>query len=281
MRKVQELATSYRGRILEAKNLPALPDAVNEITRLMATSSCSTNQMAEIIERDQALALKVLKMVNSPIYGFPGRITSVKNALVLLGINVIRGLIISSAVFDAFNKYMIGLWTHSVACSLAAVEVARAADLPRPEEYSIVGLLHDMGKVVFAMQIPAARAEVDALVSKDDIMFRDGEKIVLGFTHDKINAWMCEHWNLPLMLKEALVYHHDPMNAQFHPEAAAVVHVSDFMARLFECGFGGDDNVPPLDARALRLLKINHQKIEYIMGELVDIYSDKTNLSII
>jgi HD-like signal output (HDOD) protein len=277
----QELITSYKGRILEAKNLPAMPDAVNEITRLMAQGDCSTDMVAAVIERDQSLAAKVLKMVNSPVYGFPGRITNIKNALVLLGINVIKGLMVTATVFDPFNKHMTGLWKHSVACSLASVEVARAVGFKQPEEYSVFGLLHDLGKVIFAMQIPEAKKQVDDLVKQDDVMFREAEKQILGFSHDKINSWVCEHWNLPLMLKEAMVYHHEPLFSKFHPEAAAVVHLADFMARLFECGSGGDDNVSLLDPQALRLLELNHAKVKDILNEVCNIYSDGSNLSII
>lgn len=275
-----DLVTSYKGRILKAKNLPALPAALTEITRLMQDQNSSTEQIARVIERDQALAAKVLKMVNSPIYGFPGRISSIKHTLVLLGVNVIRGIIISSAVFDSMNKSMLGLWEHSVACSLASIEIAKAAGLEHPEEYSVMGLLHDIGKMVFTMQIPEAKQEVDALVKQEDMLFRDAEKHLLGFGHEKINEWLCEHWNLPLNLREAMIYHHTPMNAQFHPEAASVVHLADFMARMFECGFGGDENVTQLDPRALRILSFNHTLIENVLNELVDLYSDGANLSV-
>ena len=277
----QELMTSYKGRILEAKNLPALPSAVEEISRLVKDPNCSTDRIAKVIERDQALAAKVLKTVNSPIYGFPGRIASLQHSLVLLGVNVIRGIIISSAVFDSMDKVMVGLWEHSVACSLAAVEVARASGQKQPEEFAVLGLLHDISKVVFTKQIPEAKKDVDALVKNEDMLFRDAERQNLGFGHDKINAWLCEHWNLPLSMKEAMVYHHDPMLAQFHPETASVVHIADFMARLFECGSGGDDNVPPLDPRALRLLQIDHLAFGVIIDELIGIYSDTSNLSVI
>ncbi len=276
----QDLATNYKGRILEAKNLPALPAAVQEITRLMKDPNSSTEQIAKVIERDQSLAAKVLKMVNSPIYGFPGRISNIKHTLVLLGVNVIRGIIISSAVFDSMNKSMLGLWEHSVACSLASVEIAKASGLEHPEEYSVMGLLHDIGKMVFSMQIPEAKQEIDKMVKTDDLLFRDAEKELLGFGHDKINSWLCEHWNLPLNLKEAMIYHHAPMQAKFHPEAASVVHLADFMARMFECGSGGDDNVPPLDLKAMRSLNINHTVLEGILDELVDLYSDGANLSV-
>lgn len=278
---MQDLSTNYKGRILEAKNLPALPAAVSEINRLMNDPNSSTEQIAKVMERDQALAAKVLKMVNSPIYGFPGRISSIRHSLVLLGVNVIRGIIISSAIFDTMNKSMLGLWEHSVASSLASLEIAKASGLEHPEEYSIMGLLHDIGKMVFSMQIPEAKQEIDNLVKSQDMLFRNAEKELLGFGHEKINGWLCEHWNLPLNLKEGMVYHHAPHLAQFHPEAASVVHVADFMARLFECGNGGDDNVPQLDARALRTLGLNHNIIENIMDELVALYSDAANLSIV
>ncbi|MDL2314621.1 HDOD domain-containing protein [Desulfovibrio sp. OttesenSCG-928-C14] len=276
----QVLTTGYKDKVLEANNLPAMPDAVHEITRLMSENNCSTDKVAAIIEREQALAAKVLKMVNSPIYGFPGRITNVSNALVLLGINVIRGLIISTSVFDPLNKHMSGLWKHSVACSLASVEVAKAAGLEHPEDYSVMGLLHDIGKVIFLMQIPEARQEMQKLIEKDDLSFREAEKKLLGFTHEKVNAWLCEHWNLPLGLKEAMSFHHSPMQAKFNPEAAAVVHLADFMARLFECGSGGDENVPPLDPKALKLLNINHKILESILDRLLILYSDSANLSV-
>lgn len=276
-----DLTTSYKGRILEARNLPALPAAVTEITRLMNEPHSSTEQIAKVIERDQALAAKVLKMVNSPIYGFPGRISSIKHTLVLLGVNVIKGIIISSAVFDSMNKSMLGLWEHSVACSLACTEIAKAAGLPNPEEYSVMGLLHDIGKMVFIMQIPEAKQAVDKLVKTEDLLFREAERSVLGFGHEKINEWLCEHWNLPLNLKEGMMYHHAPHAAEFHPEAASVVHLGDFMARLFECGSGGDANVPPLDARALRALNLNHDRIVSVLDELLDQYSDAASLSVL
>jgi HD-like signal output (HDOD) protein len=276
----QELATNYMGRLLNAKKLPALPDAVHEISRLMESGNISTDRVAVVIERDQALAVKVLKMVNSPIYGFPGRISTVRNALMLLGINVIRGLLISSSVFDLSNNKLLALWQHSLACSLAAVEIAKAAGLAQPEEYSIMGLLHDTGKVVGSIHIPEARAAIDKLVKEEDLTFIEAEVRVLGFGHDKINVWLCEHWNLPLVLKEAMSYHHSPLDAKFHPEAAAVVHVADFMARLFECGSGGDDNVSLLSPKALRLLGLNHAKLELLLDRVIGLYSDRANLSV-
>ncbi len=272
----KDLVTNYKGQILAAQNLPALPAAVQEISRLMEDPNTSTEQLTKVIVKDQALAAKVLKMVNSPIYGFPGRISSVQHAIVLLGMNVIRGLIISTAVFDAMNKGMLGLWEHSLGCSLASSEIARITGQNSPEEFAVMGLLHDVGKMAFSLQLPTAKADMDKLVAQQDIYFREAEKQVLGFGHERVNSWLCEHWNLPLFLREGIVYHHDPLAAQFHPEASSVVHLADFMVRLFQCGSGGDNNVPALDPGALRLLGIKHKLMEKILDVLVDKFSDSS-----
>ncbi len=264
------LVTQYKGGILTEQNLPSLPNALHELERLAEDPNASTEQMAKIISRDQALAAKVLKMVNSPVYGFPGRIVNVQHAIVLLGINVIRSLIISTVVFDEMNKAMVGLWEHSVGCSIACTSIVNVLGLKNPEEYAVLGLLHDIGKMVFSLQLPAAKEEVLNMVKTSDMTFREAEKKILGFTHDHINGWLCEQWNLPLMVRDAIVNHHNPLSAQFYPEAACVVHLGDFFTRLFEIGNGGDDNVPTIDPHALRKLGVNNSTINLFMDDLKD-----------
>lgn len=267
-----DLATDFKGRILQVASLPALPTTMHEINRILDSPEATIEQIAKVISYDQAMAAKVLRMVNSPIYGFPGRISTVQHALTLLGFNVIRGLVLSTVVFDAINSGMTGLWDHSLGCSLACSEIARATGKKNPEEFAVAGLLHDLGKAVFSLQIPEARKEVDWLVETQDISFFEAEKRVLGLGHDRINKWLVEHWNLPLFLKEGMVHHHDPMRAEFHPEVAAVVQLGDFFARLYDCGFGGDRGVNAVDPRCLKILELNQKKIEELadsVGEAI------------
>ena len=141
-----DLKTSVKGQILQVKDLPTLPTALEEVRKLVEDPDSSTDQIAAVISKDQVLSAKVLKMVNSPIYGFPGRIGTIQHALVLLGFNVIRGIIISTSVFDMMQQAMKGLWEHSLGCSMASGIVARAAGFEDPEEYSVSGLLHEIGR---------------------------------------------------------------------------------------------------------------------------------------
>lgn len=264
----EDLRTKQKGEILAVKDLPTLPGVLEEVAVLVQDPNTSTDQISKAISRDQVLSAKVLKMVNSPIYGFPGRIGSIQHALVLLGFNVIKGIIISTSVFDVMNENMKGLWEHSLGCALASSAIARTIGCKDPEEYAVAGLLHDIGKVVAAVQLPESRAAIDALVREKDLSYRKAEAEVLGFAHDRINLWLSSYWNLPPNLKEGLSYHHRPMSASLYPKVAQVVHVGDFMARLFGVGSGGDDQVSPLDEGVLETLGITPEMLYRIMDDL-------------
>lgn len=267
---MNDLSTEFKGRILAVSNLPALPTTLAEVNRIMESPDASTERIAKVISYDQALAAKVLRMVNSPTYGFPGRIASVQHALMLLGLNVIRGVIISTAVFDAMNSSMRGLWEHSLGCSLACAEIARITKRKNPEEFAVAGLLHDLGKAVFILQLPDAKKEVDALVAREDLCFYEAENRVLGFSHDRVNKWLSEYWNLPLVIREGMVHHHKPMQAEFHPDVAAAVQLGDFLARLYKCGSGGDDGVSSVDPRGMKLLGLNQKVFENLLDTVGD-----------
>lgn len=269
-----ELRTKRKGEILAVKDLPTLPGVLQEVAVLVQDPNTSTDQISKAISKDQVLSAKVLKMVNSPIYGFPGRIGSIQHALVLLGFNVIKGIIISTSVFDVMNENMKGLWEHSLGCALASSAIARAIGCKDPEEYAVAGLLHDIGKVVAAVQLPESRAAIDALVKEKDIPYRKAEVEVLGFAHDRINLWLCTYWNLPPNLKEGLSYHHRPMSASLYPRIAQVVHVADFLARLYGVGNGGDDQISVLDEGVLEALEITPEVLFKVMDGLEQDFMD-------
>ena len=264
----EDLRTKQKGRILAVKDLPTLPGVLQEVAVLVENPNSSSDQISRAISKDQVLSAKVLKMVNSPIYGFPGRIGSIQHALVLLGFNVVKGIIISTSVFDVMNENMRGLWEHSLGCALASSAIARAIGCKDPEEYAVAGLLHDIGKVVAAVQLPDSRAAIDALVKEKDISYRQAESEVLGFAHDRINLWLCNYWNLPVNLKEGLSYHHRPMSATLYPKVAQVVHVGNFLARLFGVGNGGDDQISTLDDGVLETLELTPDVLFKVMDGL-------------
>ncbi|MFZ5427140.1 MAG: HDOD domain-containing protein [Thermodesulfobacteriota bacterium] len=277
----EDLKLERKDRILAVKDLPTLPKVLDEVSRLVKDPDSSTEQIAKLISMDQVLSAKVLKMVNSPIYGFPGRISSIHHALVLLGFNVLRGVVVSTSVMDIMLQNMVGLWEHSVGCALASSTIARHVGLKDVEDISVAGLLHDLGKVVTAVQLPDLKAAVEATVKEKDVSYLEAEKAVLGFGHDRVNAWIADHWKLPPSIKEGISYHHKPQLARLYPEAACCVHLGDFMVRTFEYGSGGDDNVPYLEPEALKKLKLRPADLEAILDKLSEQFLDIADLSFV
>ncbi|MFP4391616.1 MAG: HDOD domain-containing protein [Desulfohalobiaceae bacterium] len=265
---MQDLRTENKGQILAVKDLPTLPRVLQEVSRLVEDESSSPEQIAKVISKDQVLSAKVLRMVNSPIYGFPRRINTVQHALVLLGLNVIKGLIISTSVFDVMTKSMVGLWEHSLGCALCCSSLAFEAGFKDPEEYAVTGLLHDIGKVVLAVQLPEAKAEIEQKVANEDLSYLEAEKKELGFGHDRVNAWLADYWNLPLNIKEGLAYHHRPLSAQFYPNIAHVVHIGDFLVRTLEIGNSGDDQVPYLQPGSLQALGLELHSLKRVLDQV-------------
>jgi HD-like signal output (HDOD) protein len=257
-----DLQTSFQGRRFLLKNLPTLPAALQEAMRLADSPHTTVAQLAAVIERDQALAGSVLRMVNSPFYGFPGRIGSIRNSLALLGFNVIRNLIVSTMAFENMMLgSMMALWRHSVGCSIACGKLGDQLQVGHVDEFVLAGLLHDIGKVITAVQLPDAKKEIDRLVAGEDITYLAAEKRVLGIDHVRIGDWLAEHWHLPPSLRFALACHHQPGNARKYSTIATVVHIGDFLTRLFEVGDSGDDQIPLLDPYAFEHLGLNRQNL--------------------
>ena len=269
----EDLATQYKGKVLAVQNLPTLPSVMYEITTLMEDPNVSIEQIADTIGMDQVLSAKVLKMVNSPIYGFPGRISSVQHALVLLGFNVVKGLIISTSVFDDATETMRDLWNHSMACSLASAEIARVLKFKDPGEYAVAGLLHDIGKVVIAVQLPEVLPEIKRVEEENNLNAREAEEQVLGFGHDRVNAWVADHWRFPRSLREGIAMHHTPLRADLYPEIAQVVHIGNFFAHLYGLG-NGVKQIPYLFPQTLKTLGINHAMLMSIMDGVTEKIGD-------
>lgn len=267
---MDDLKTSIRGEILSVKDLPTLPHVLDEVTKLIENPDTSSEAIAKVISTDQVLSAKVLKMVNSPIYGFPGRISSIQHALVLLGFNVIRGIIISTSVFDMMVQAMKGLWEHSLGCATACNIIARRAGFEDPEEYAVAGLLHDLGKVVTAAQLPDLHKQIIDNVAAKELTYFQSEKDILGFGHDRINAWVGKHWGLPPNIRESMTRHHAPQLAEFYKPMSCVVHIGDFLVRLFEFGNSGDDQTAYLRPEALIELKFKMSDLDKVMDEMAE-----------
>ena len=265
-----EKKDKFRKALREIKNLPTLPGIVMKLTQMAEDPETTTEQMGKVISKDHILAAKLLKLVNSAFYGFPQRISSLSSAIILLGFNVIKSLIISASIFEFMEEQDVELWEHSLGCALVSNILAKRLGVGDPEEVSTAGLIHDIGKVAIKMELPEEFEIIKQMVRERHIAMYKAEQEVLGVNHAEVGGWMAKSWNLPVKLVEPITCHHDPRLAKQEQLASAIVHFSDIVIRGVGYGHGDDIWVPPLNNRAWRLLDLSPVDVDLILEEVED-----------
>lgn len=262
-------------------DLPTLPRTVLKITELVNDPKSSAKDLARVITDDQVLTARLLKLVNSSFYGFPQRISTVTAAIVLLGFDAIRNLLLTTSVFDLFanrdrqkKKVQERFWDHSLGCAVGAKVIGNYLRHDKIEELFVSGLLHDIGKIVEMMYLPDEFARVVATVGRENVLMTTAENKVLGYNHADIGKLLAEKWNLPARLVQVIAHHHQPVNAGSFAMEAAIVHLADIFCRALDMGYGGDNKIPPLDNAAWERLKIQTGAIETIMATMHREYRD-------
>ncbi len=255
-------------RLDNIQSLPTLPPIVSRLNEMVNDDDVTASRLGKIIEKDQVLTTKLLKMVNSSFFGFPQRISTIPNALVLLGFNVIKTLIVTSSIFEVMQSSDIGLFEHSLGCATAAGIIARRRGIKNPEEVSTAGLIHDLGKIVIRAELPDDYEKILSISKQKKLSVREVEKSVIGMGHGEIGGILASQWNLPDSLVLPVKFHHSPKRCTGHVEVAAIVHFSDILIRAVGFGSGGDPWVPPLDHEAWELIKFGKTEAGEILEEL-------------
>ena len=257
-----------RHKVENIGTLPTVPGVLKRLSGIIEKPRITLVEISAFISNDPALTTKILKMVNSAIYGFPGRIASVSHATMLLGLNVIKGLLLGVSVFELMQKTMNGLYEHSLACAIASRVIAQKKGLKEPEEISVAGLLHDIGKVILMLEF---QTEYEAAMNEAQtkgISIFEAEKNQFNATHANVGSWLAEKWRVPRSLIEVIEFHHRPALAKNAPLETAIVHMADILVRARGFGFAGENYVPEVNPAAFELLKLSAADIKDVLKEL-------------
>ena len=258
----------FRAALRQTKNLPTLPGIISKLTKMADDPDTTTEQMGKVISKDHILAAKLLKLVNSAFYGFPQRISSLSSAIILLGFNVVKSLIISASIFEVMEDQDIELWEHSLGCAVVCNVIAKRMGVSEPEEVSTAGLIHDIGKVAIKMELPDEYKLINRLVVERKLSMRQAEWEVLGLTHADAGGWLTKSWNLPPKLIDPISCHHDPRKSKEEQLNSSIIHFSDILIRGMGYGHAGDNKVPMLSKRAWKLLDFTPEDINQIIDEV-------------
>ena len=258
----------FRKALREVKNLPTLPGIISKLSKMAEDPDTTTDQMGKVISKDHILAAKLLKLVNSAFYGFPQKISSLNSALILLGFNVVKSLIISSSIFELMESQDMELWEHSLGCAVVCNVLAKRLEVSDPEEVSTAGLIHDIGKVAIKMELKPEFEALGLMIHDKQISRLAAEKEMLGLDHAEVGGWLAKSWNLPPKLVEPIACHHDPRNAKDEKMATAIIHFSDILIRGLGYGHGDDVWVPPLSKSAWEILGLSAEDLDEIIDEV-------------
>ncbi len=265
--------------IMDTKTLPTLPGVINKLNTLSNDDKSSVQEMARIVSADQVLSARILRLANSPSYGFY-RVSTISNAMILLGVNVVKSLALSSSIFEIMEKNSVGLWEHSLGAATAAGIIARKLAIPEVEEITTAGLLHDIGKVIISLKCAEQMPEIRRIIKVDELYISDAEKTVLDTDHAEVGGWLSKSWFLPEKLSEPIACHHNLVASEDHRVKTSVVHLADILIKASGFGDSGDNYVPHIQQIAWETLKLDEGVLKEIIIELEDKLVEVKNFSL-
>ncbi len=263
-------------------NLPTPPVVFEQVSRVINDPNTSAYDVARIISEDPALTAKILKLTNSSFYGIPRTVTNVMQAIVILGLEVVKSLVISASVFEMFSKkhkfdtqFIEQFWRHSLAAAFMARIIGRKGELPQVAEAEMsfsAGLLHDIGKLVIASELAESHQAIRAILETNrEISVYEAEERVLGFSHAEIGAYLANKWNLPKRLCEAIGNHHSA-EAVGSQKQTALIHLSNHLGHRMEEQGNLPRNTSPFFDSAWGMLDLSPGHEAGLLGLLQDDY---------
>jgi len=230
------------------KEIPTLPIVYQELFSKMNNPDVSVPQLGEIVSRDQALAAKILKLVNSAFYGYRNEINTVNRAMVILGFRTIRNAALAISVFE----YVAGgeidtmfslenFWRHSLASASICKVIGREAGIKQQEETFVAGLLHDVGKLIMLKHFRDDFTEVCCLQQKRGCTWLEAENELLRINHTKLARAILRSWNFPPNLTEAVCHHHEMDSEVSYPRLVALVNLADQLT--YDLGIGSPASI--------------------------------------
>ncbi len=264
--------TGLRDMILNSvAELPPMPQVVFKTKELIADPASDAKKIAEVIETDQAIATKVLKVANSSYFGMSGKISSISHASVVLGHKILGEIVTLAGAEGILDGKLKGygydssdLWRHSLAVALGSKIIAGFKNPTLVEEAQMAGLIHDVGKIILDRHVLDKKKEIEAYMENEEKTFLDAESHYFGFNHADIASEVCKKWNFPESINFSIKYHHHPVNSDGN-ELAYILHLADYISLMSGIGYDTDDFLYELEEGTLDFLGMQKTDVSEIV----------------
>lgn len=274
--------------IEKTRTVYSLPFFYERLSEAISHPRSSIGDIAKIIIEDQGLTARILRLANSPMFGYYSKVDSITKAVTIIGTQQLRDLALASSVMDVFKGIpedlinMADFWRHSIACGIIARAFATCLRENNVERFFVAGILHDVGQLILCTAVPDTAARIMHLSRENEQLFFETERKELGFDHAELGGALLHSWKIPSNIHEPVSFHHHPHNeTSSYSFEAGVIHVADIICQAFQWGSSGEWCVPPLEDRAWKrlglptsmlsiILKQSEQQIEETFAILVE-----------
>jgi len=253
-------------------SLASFPDVYFKLKKVLESKTASAKEIAQVVSADVALSAKLLKLVNSPLFGLTQKIDSIERAVSIIGEQELSNLALGITAIRYFKDIppelidMNTFWKHSLSCAVFAKILSSLLKIPNEEFMFTCGLLHDVGKLILFKNLPYGSVEALIFARENMIPVVEAEENVLGFTHTHISNLIMKQWEFPPSLIDIVSHHHNPQGAE-HFKEAAILQVADNMANAISIAGGGMFVVPGMEEDVWKGLGLKVELISQIVAK--------------
>jgi HD-like signal output (HDOD) protein len=221
-------------------SLVSLPEVCLRIVEMVSQGDCHLRDFEEVITQDPALTARLLRVVNSSLYGARGRIDTISRAVSLLGYQELRDLVLATSAAGVFERIpnelsnMDQFWRHAVLCGILSRQIAHQADVLHAERMFVAGLLHDIGRLVLYFKLPDPSRMALELARDTGMSIYHAEQDCIGFDHAQVGNALMKHWGLSPAHQSSTQFHHEPAYAGKYIFDAAIVHLADMLTHMVD-----------------------------------------------
>jgi len=274
--------------INKAGDIKVLPFVARKVLETLNDEACTIDDLSGIIEKDQAIAARVLKISNSALYGLRHEVTSLHQAILILGFKTIRSMVLSVSTRSLYKNFGMKekiLWDHSVGAAIASKIISAGFGSDVVDVSFIGGLMHDFGKVVMNNETPEVYGEAMMKMYNEDVESIAAEEEIYGYNHAEIGARVVEKWKLAPLIVDILEKHHlndlklqdisDPVTAR----SIAIAHLADHVCKVLGIGYRNPNEAIRLhELTSAQYLKISKNTLDKIVVDIQDTYNKERSI---
>ncbi|MCD6569116.1 MAG: HDOD domain-containing protein [Deltaproteobacteria bacterium] len=262
--------------ILNVQSIPVLPELANHILKMALEDNVSIVKLASLIEKDQVLTARILSVANSSYYRRSRRIYTVRDAIVAMGMETVKVIVLGMCVLDMFPQIKASklnykaFWKHSIACAVYAKSMMMAVDNTLAQKAFFAGLLHDIGKLVLNQTMTDAYANVLNRAKDGSKPLLDLEQEILGTDHAEVGRSVLSHWKLPSVYVESIWCHHAPMEVidDNQYRISGMVHIANIITHMSYIGTSGNNFPQRITEPLLKRFGLSPDTLDDLMSRV-------------